>query len=175
MKTGTLFLYCLVLSQFRNLLVDETSSIMHGIILTIFGLLIVVQVQSACTRRQASDDNIQFVDQNDDMESIREKIRTEMDQYRKLKEISLKSKNVKTSTVLTTTSTTTEASSTVRHVHLIGHEEEELEESPADVPEESERGEEMTTMGVVNLNIFDVPVVCKSGFVLVGTRCRKLA
>lgn len=144
---------------------------MHGIILVIFGLLIVVQVQSACTRRQVSGDNIQFVDQNDDMESIREKIRTEMDQYRKLKEISLKNKNFKTST---STTTTTEASSTVRHVHLIGHEEEVLEEAPDDVPEESEGVEEMTTMGVKDLNIFDVPVVCKAGFVLVGTRCRKL-
>ncbi|CAG9802669.1 unnamed protein product [Chironomus riparius] len=172
---------------------------MHGFILAIFGLLIVVQVQSACIRRQVLDDKIQFVDQNDDMESIREKIRTEMDQYRRLKEMSLKSKSSKATTTTTEASTlshlledtpeevpeessskatTSTSSSTVRHVHLIGHEELSVdvpEEAPGEVLEESENGEEMTTMGFKDLNIFDVPVLCKTGFVLVGTRCRKLA
>lgn len=166
---------CLVLSQFRNLLVDKISSMMHRIIFIIFGLLIVAQVQSAYIKRQAPDDVIKFVDQSDDAEPIREKIRTEMDQYKRLREMSLKKKGSKTTAASTTT---TEATSTVRRVHLIGHEEAELGdvpeaelgETPEEVPEESEGGG-----GVMDLNIFDAPIVCKPGFVLVGTRCRKLA
>ena len=133
-------------------------------------------MQSACTRRQVLDDNIQFVDQNDEMEPIREKIRTEMDEYRRLKEMSIKSKSAKATT---TTTTTTEApTSTVRQVHLIGYEKdaEIAELPPEEVIDEEFEGEEeeATTKTVVDLTIIDAPLQCRAGFVLVGTRCRKL-
>jgi len=141
---------------------------MHGITFAIFGLLIVVQVQSAYTKRQVPDEKIQFVDHSDKMDAIRENIRTDMDQYRRLKEMSIKSKSSKT----TTTIEAPVSSSTLRQVCLIDYEEPELEDAPVDVQEEME-GVEIIT-GLVNNKIFDAPVVCKVGYVLVGTRCRKL-
>lgn len=61
---------------------------------------------STVNRTEVIDPKISFIDSSDDSDSIREKIRTEMDNYKRLKEIALKNKLLNS-----TTTTTTETSS----------------------------------------------------------------
>lgn len=142
----------------------------------LFTLLTVVYLcLSASTGDRMKDDNIKFVDTNDETEPIREKIRTEMDEYKRMKQLSLKSK--KNSTKATTeaaTTTTTEAtsSSTVRQVYLGLDEEETNEAEDTTDTTDSTDGYETTTLE--DRNIINAPHVCKGTQKYITGRCRDL-
>lgn len=135
---------------------------MHKIIFIVLAFSSVDQFFLVCSNEHSIDDKIKFVDHIDEKELIREKIRTEMDEYKRLKEMSIKSRIEKT-----TTSTTT-MTSTIRQIHLIGSE--DLEEYSTDDPEE------ITTYKpeIKDLNIFDAPIKCKTGQKYANGRCRDI-
>jgi hypothetical protein len=137
-------------------------------------LAVIGCVQAACASDR--DDKIKFVDSLDDADAIREKIRTEMDEYKRLKELSLKKKHVKTvpkeieSTTATTTTTTVAAeavsSSTVRAVYFGNPDDDDEEETTDDSTDDG-----MTTTPKDRF-ILAAPPKCRSGERFVDGRCR---
>lgn len=73
--------------------------------------LAVIQSGAAANADRKKNDNIMFIDSIDDSEPIREKIRTEMDNYKKIKEMMFKNKLMNV-TMKATTAASTEAPST---------------------------------------------------------------
>ncbi|KAG5684720.1 hypothetical protein PVAND_013934 [Polypedilum vanderplanki] len=126
------------------------------------------------------DDKIKFVDAPDETDMIREKIRSEMDEYKRLKELSLKKKAVKSvnkeieltavaaSTESTTTTTAVPISSSTLVQVFLGNPDEDDETQEATTSE----GEEMTTL--IDRFILAAPPKCREGEKLVANKCRKL-
>jgi hypothetical protein len=130
------------------------------------------------------DDKISFIEsnsENDESEKVREKIRKEMDEYRKQKE----NKKKKVASIITTTSTTTTtttttqappSSSTLVHVHLIGIDEEPTDDdlTTENYLETSTFNDTDTTTDVIDRFIIDAPNLCKNGEQYAAGRCRKI-
>lgn len=149
------------------------------ILLALFALIYQIECHPINkTISQTRDDKISFIEsegENDESEKVREKIRKEMDEYRKQKENKKKKVGnlTTTSTTTTTTSTTTTtqapSSSTLVHVHLIG-----LEELTENDGESSTSDGLETTTEFTDRFIIDAPTKCKDGKQFVDGRCRTI-
>jgi hypothetical protein len=136
--------------------------------LLLFSILLAV-IHQCLSANVVIDDKISFVEEKDATEAVREKIRSEMEEYKKLKEMSLKKKSKKETTATTTTTTTTTttpasttSSSTVKPIYL----------GLPDDGETMEAEEEITTEG--DRFIINAPLICKENERLVRGRCRKI-
>ena len=147
--------------------------------LNLFSLLIIIavihqfnaaKISSLVHVPETVNERISFVDveeERDEITKLKERIKTEMDAYRKGME---KKKLLKTKTTTTTsTTTTTEAptSSTLVHVYLVGI---DLFEGSEDTTDSSLIG----TTTIDNRNIIDAPVKCREGEKMAAGRCRKI-
>lgn len=151
-------------------------------------------------RKPIEDGKICFFDTVDESEAIREKIRTDMDNYKRIKELTFKKKLMDATTIEVTTEmetqtssadetttiasrvvlsdaipTTSESSvvssSTIRQIVIdFGDDEEETEEPPAEVESETSTAVVIT---VDDRNIINAPLICKAGQALVRGKCRK--
>lgn len=171
-------------------------------------ILLFLVVSSAMTNEGSSmklnhtEADISFVDTNDESEPIRDKIRSEMETYKMIKEMILKNKIGISTTVKTeaikieettqlpttissssevteeeTTQETTETAiitSTLRQISLIlpdanAEEEEEVEENPEEVIEETTSISQLEDRFLIN-----APTLCKNGKVSVSGTCRQI-
>lgn len=136
---------------------------MHNVIFIVFGFLIILQIKSTCSNIQVADDSIKFVYANDESESIREKIRTDMENYKKYKEMALKTKSAKANP-------TKAPEKKVRPVDI------DFPPEAEEIVEETTQVEETTTYipSFEYQSIFSAPVICRPGQVNVNGRCRPL-
>lgn len=141
--------------------------------LNLFSLLIIIvvihqfnaaKISSLVHVPETVNERISFVDEEekDEITKLKEKIKMEMDAYRKGME---KKKPTKT----TTTTTTTEAptSSTLVHVYLVGI---DLFEGGDETTDSSL----LSTTTINNRHIIDAPVLCREGERIAAGRCRKI-
>lgn len=142
--------------------------------LNLFSLLIIIvvihqfnaaKISSLVHVPETVNERISFVDveeEKDEITKLKEKIKMEMDAYRKGME---KKKPTKT----TTTTTTTEAptSSTLVHVYLVGI---DLFEGGDETTDSSL----LSTTTINNRHIIDAPVLCREGERIAAGRCRKI-
>lgn len=150
-------------------------------------------------RKPIEDGKICFFDTVDESEAIREKIRTDMDNYKRIKELMFKKKLMDATTIKVMemdmqTSSAAEAttiaprvvladsiptssessvvtSSTIRQIVIdFGDNEDETEEPPTEVESETSTAVVIT---VDDRNIINAPVICKAGQALIRGKCRK--
>lgn len=146
--------------------------------LNLFSLLIIIvvihqfnaaKISSLVHVPETVNERISFVDmeeEKDEITKLKEKIKMEMDAYRKGME---KKKPTKTTTTTTPTTTTTEAptSSTLVHVYLVGI---DLFEGGDETTDSSL----LSTTTINNRHIIDAPVLCREGERIAAGRCRKI-
>jgi hypothetical protein len=159
-----------------------------SLFLIVISLAVYHQTEAANANRSANEDEkITFVDDVDELAGVRARIETEMDGYKRMKQMIFKNKMLNATTtnaIENETSSTTEitpiemnqsstvpqevSSSTIRQVALF-IDESDNEEDPENSTDEIQ---EMTT--VDNRFIFTAPIVCPEGKKNVNGRCRTI-